>query len=175
MALTLKKRAFIENYLRLWQGDKAAVAAGYSVKTARKIANNLLREARVKSAIEARLAELKMGADEILTRLSEQGRANPGDFFAEDGEPDWEHIRSHGHLIKSISQTRYGWRIEVYDGQNALIQMGRAAGLFTERHVISGELAVKLYANVSPDDWDSQAEHDEAPLPGGTGPTGRLA
>jgi len=162
MALTLKKRAFIEYYLMWFQGTKAATAAGYSIKTAHKIAANLLAEPEVKAAIEARLTELKMGADEVLTRLTEQGRASLGDFFTDEGKLDWEFIKAHGHLVKSIAETKHGYRIELYDGQNALIHMGKAAGLFAERHEISGTLAMKLYDNVSPDDWDTKPDDTAA-------------
>jgi len=162
MALTIQRRAFVEYYLQLWQGDKAAIAAGYSAKSARSKASSILADPEVKALIEERLLEFKMGANEVLTRLTEQGRASLGDFFDEFGKLNWTYIKEHGHLIKSIAETKHGYRIELYDGQNALIHMGKAAGLFAERHEISGTLAMKLYDNVSPDDWDTKPDDTAA-------------
>jgi hypothetical protein len=163
MGLTYKKRAFIEHYLQVWQGDRAAIAAGYSAKSARSKASALLKTPEVQDAIRLRLDELKMGADEVLARLTEQGRANLGDFFDASGQPDWPYIKSHGHLLKSLSETRQGYRLELYDAQNALVQMGKASGLFAEKHEFNAAVALKLYTNVNPDDWD---QSDDERLPG---------
>ena len=155
--LTNKQRRFIEEYLRCFNATQAAIKAGYSQRTAGSIGSENLTKPEIKAEVDRHLAELKMSADEVLTRLTEQGRASVGDFLLDDGSPNWTYIKDHGHLLKSIAQTRHGWRIELYDGQNALIQMGKTHGLFTDRHEISGELALKLYENVSPDDWDNHA------------------
>lgn len=108
------------------------------------------------AAIEARWQAEIMGKTEVLGRLSEQGRVNPGIFFTkkqgiiynkkgaplldEDGNPltqeyediDWDVVREKGHLIKSLARTQYGWKIEMYDGQAALVHMGRHMQLFTD-------------------------------------------
>lgn len=97
-----------------------------------------------------------MGDVEILGRLSEQGRIDIGIFVRErelplrdgDGNPikdndgnimtyatwdiDLEMVKKYGHLIKSISSTRYGPKIEMHDGQTALVHMGRHRKLFTD-------------------------------------------
>lgn len=97
-----------------------------------------------------------MGDVEILGRLSEHGRIDIGIFIRErelplrDGDGnlvkdtdgnvltyatwdiDLEMVKRHGHLIKSISSTRYGPKIEMHDGQTALVQMGRHYKLFTD-------------------------------------------
>lgn len=97
-----------------------------------------------------------MSGVEVLGRLSEQGRIDIGAFIVERDEPirdeegtpirdktgkiltrsgwdiDLEMVKKHGHLIKSISSTRYGPKIELHDGQTALMQMGRHHKLFTD-------------------------------------------
>jgi phage terminase small subunit len=79
--LTDKQRAFIEHYLRHWNATKAAIDAGYSEKrrasSARRTCQNLLfrRQSR------HRLAELKMSADEVLTRLTDQARGSIAPFM----------------------------------------------------------------------------------------------
>lgn len=108
------------------------------------------------AAIEARWGGEIMEQVEILGRLSEQGRMNPDIFFTrksvprldleghpikdEDGnvmtyeivDLDWKAIHEYGHLIKRMEQTRYGWKIELHDVQNALIHMGKHRKLFTD-------------------------------------------
>lgn len=166
MALSRKRQVFLDNYLRTWNGSEAAIAAGYSAKSARVIASNLLALPEVKAEITARLAELKMGTDEVLVRLTEQGRASIGDFFDVRG-PKWDMIQKNGRLVKVIAKTKEGWRLELYDGQAAIIQMGKALGIFAEKHEISGTLALKLYENVSPDDWDKNESIHSQPDPAG--------
>lgn len=54
----------------------------------------------------------------------------------------------------------YKHKIKLYDAQAALVQLGRYHGLFTDKvdHNLSGEVAVKGYMHVSPDDWDETTE-----------------
>jgi len=82
--LTNRERAFVEHYLTgraRWNGAAAARAAGYSTKTAKEQASRLLTKVNVQAAIEARLAELKMGADQVLVLLSEQAGGSLEDFL----------------------------------------------------------------------------------------------
>lgn len=98
-----------------------------------------------------------MGPSEVLARLSEEAQANPARFFIEreitipgehhkDGsvDPDmtiksadlnWEEVRKNGHLIKSISFTQYGPKVELYSVQDALQLMGKHHGQFSERNL----------------------------------------
>jgi len=51
-------------------------------------------------------------------------------------------------LIKKIKETRYGTEIEFYDSQNALIQLGKATGVLTERLDVTSkgeQVQVHLY------------------------------
>jgi len=106
--------------------------------------------------IEEHWRKKVMGEAEILGRLSEHGRIDIGIFIREremplrdgDGNPikdadgnimtyatwdiDLEMVKRYGHLIKSISSTRYGPKIEMHDGQTALVHMGRHRKLFTD-------------------------------------------
>ncbi|HNP71001.1 MAG TPA: terminase small subunit [Kouleothrix sp.] len=86
MALTTKQQAFIEHYLRTWNASQAARDAGYSEKTARAIGAENLTKPDIQAAIQARLSELKMGADEVLTRLTEHARGSMHDFLRVDEE-----------------------------------------------------------------------------------------
>lgn len=81
MALTTKQHAFVEHYLRLWDGAKAARAVSPGAKRPDQIAYEYLRKPEIQEAIQARLAELQMGADEVLTRLTDHARGSMEDFL----------------------------------------------------------------------------------------------
>lgn len=74
MALSNKRRVFIEEYLIDFNGTQAAIRAGYSDKGARVTAHRLLTNANVQEAIEKRINELSMSADEVIVRLTNIAR-----------------------------------------------------------------------------------------------------
>lgn len=87
--LTARQRRFIEEYCvarrragaasgAMFNATQAAIAAGYSKKTAAVIAHQNLRKLHIREAIDARLGELSkrslMQANEILDHLSAMAR-----------------------------------------------------------------------------------------------------
>ena len=72
--LTEKQKAFCENYLIDLNATQAAIRAGYSAKSARQAAWNLLDrpeiQAYIKSRMESKNAELIATQDEILQYLT---------------------------------------------------------------------------------------------------------
>ena len=144
--LTKRQRLFVEYYLQYWDAQKAAIAAGYSETTARAKSYKLVRDCVVGPAIEWRIKEAALGANEVLARLSQQGTANIADFFMyhewtnpstgklmSEMVPNWEVISEKGYLIKEAELSKDGFKIKLYDGQNALIKMGQHHKLFVER------------------------------------------
>lgn len=91
--------------------------------------------------VEARWQSEIMGKTEILGRLSEQGRTSIHEFFNVVGNRvagfNMEKFRTHGHLVKKMSQNETAngtnYALELYDGQNALVTMGKHEKLFTDR------------------------------------------
>jgi phage terminase small subunit len=81
LSLSNKRRAFVEEYLRDFNATQAALRAGYSSRTAYSQGQRLLKNVEIKAAIDERLSELKLSADEVLIGLTEQARANIGVFF----------------------------------------------------------------------------------------------
>jgi phage terminase small subunit len=136
--LSNKQLAFVEEYLCCWNATEAARRAGYSEHTAHVQGSRLLSNAKVQEYIKSRLAEKAMSADEVLTRLAEQARASIGDFIEIDEKGRWKVDLGKAktddklHLIKSLSPTQYGVKVELYDAQAALVHLGRAHGLFTD-------------------------------------------
>jgi hypothetical protein len=138
--LTAKKRRFVEALLTCWNRSQAAREAGY--KNANTAQNRLLKQPEVQAAIEERLRQACIGADETLARLSQQGQLNAADFLLFEDGPEgrvmaginWAEVERRGYLVKSIKYDRKGRpMLEFHDAQNALIQIGRAHGLFLER------------------------------------------
>jgi len=131
MALTVKHQVFISEYLKCWNASEAARRAGYSEHTANEQGSRLLANVSISAEIERRKAEVIMSADEVMARLTEQGRAAYSDYFTTDGTVDLGKLigDSKGHLIKKIKPTKEGLEVEFYDAQAALALLAKANGL----------------------------------------------
>lgn len=141
MSLTNKQRAFVNEYIQCWNATEAARRAGYSEKTARSIGSENLTKPDIKQEIDERIAEMAMGANEALHRLSDMARASIEDFV--DINPNitnavflnFDKARQGGklHLIKKLKYNSNGFpEIELHDAQAALIQIARHLGLFKD-------------------------------------------
>lgn len=75
---------FVEEYIIDLNATQAAIRAGYSKKTAGQIGEQNLKKLEIQQAINERLAEKKekliMKQDEILERLTQQGRREATDY-----------------------------------------------------------------------------------------------
>src|SRR5262249_49301451 len=99
-----REQRFVERYVETNNGTQSAIVAGYSVKSARTIASQLLKRRNIKEAIERRNAELmdelNFTPDRIIRELTKIAGVNSADFLkiAEDGRPhiDFSNVsRSH--------------------------------------------------------------------------------
>lgn len=138
--LPARRQAFVLAYTGAagFNGALAARMAGYSEKTARSIASELLTFPDVRTAVEARLTTLAMSADEVLARLSQQARADISPYLYNRGDRlllDLDGLKAAGlgHLIKEIWETDDGLRVKIHDAQAALVQLGRYHKLFTDQ------------------------------------------
>jgi len=177
--LNEKQIAFVEAYLRLWNATAAAKEAAYSHPGQQ--GERLLKKVEIADYIKARLREAALSADEVLARLSEQARVSIADFVQEgtlpivdkDGnvvgeqqvvEINWAMIKKKGHLIRSITNTRAGPKLELHDAQSALITIGKAHKLFIDR-----EIPVSVNLSVTADDLakarDKAQEHEASLIP----------
>ena len=137
MSLTSKQKAFVEEYLCDFNATRAAERAGYggadNVLGAQ--GSRLLKNVNISKKIKERLAESAMSADEVLMRLSEMARGEHGKYIKPDGCIDLDQLIADGkgYLIKGTKETKYGLQIEFYDAQHALVDIGRAHGIFRDR------------------------------------------
>ena len=141
--LTNKQRVFVEQYLICWNASEAARLAGYSLKTAGSIGSENLKKPEIRRAIDERLKTYQMGADEVIARLSALATADMADFLTASGRGmrlDLKRARELGKLqvIRKYTKTDKGTSIELYDAKDALVQLGRYHGLFTDK--FSGEI-----------------------------------
>lgn len=151
-SLNDKQKLFVANYLRCWNGAKAARDAGYSARSAREQAYDLLTNPLIRAEIEAHLKQAVMSADEVLARLSAQASANVADLIEinADGFASFDFSTAGAtdklHAIKKLKTKRtrridskkQTWEdesveVELYDSQRALEMLGRYHNLFTEK------------------------------------------
>ncbi len=138
MGLNNRQRVFIEEYLRCWNASEAARRAGYKGRANVRGAQ-LLANVSISAAIKARLTELQMSADEVLIRFADQARGSMESFIDPDlGRIDLTKAEQAGklHLIKSFRRSTGKTEtvaIELYDAQNALVQIGRTLGMFVDK------------------------------------------
>lgn len=144
--LSTKQLAFVEHYLQCWSETEAARRAGYA--NPNNNAHRLMVNDGVATAIAARLAELKMSADEVLTRLTEHARGSIAPFLVtnDNGAPTGFNLAPDRplHLVKKVSITDKGISFEIHDSQTALALLGKAHGLFVDRTEVSGPNGVPL-------------------------------
>lgn len=145
-----KQRVFIEEYFKDWNATQAALRAGYSQKSAYSIGQENLKKPEIAKAIEQRISEKAMSADEVLSRLAEHARGNMGDFLdigSMGFEVDLNAAAEKGllHLIKKVRMKTtiindkndrdietHDMEVELYDAQAALVHLGRHHKLFTD-------------------------------------------
>lgn len=155
--LTNKQKVFIDEYLKTWNASEAARRAGYSKKTAYSQGWENLRKPEIKAAIEARLDEVHMSADEALKLQTDIARADIGEIMEATTfgySLDLKKAKETGFtkLIKKIKQKTvtimgkgeeaedteiHTIEIELHDSQTAIRDALKIHGKFTERVDIS--------------------------------------
>lgn len=140
MALTLKRRLFVEYYLGQANGNatEAARLAGYAAPT--HSGYRLLGHPATRALVDQRVETAALTANQVLKLLSEQARGTMHDFvsFDEADQPfiDLKRAEEHGQLqlIRKLSRSRDGRvEIELYDAQAALVHLGRHLKLWTDK------------------------------------------
>lgn len=102
--LNKKQQVFVDEYLKCFNGAEAARRAGYSQKSARQTASDMLAIPYISEQIQARLAEVHMSADEALKLTADIARGDITELLTPLGSVDLDYIREKGlgRLIKKI-------------------------------------------------------------------------
>lgn len=86
--LTAKHQAFVREYLIDGNGTQAAIRAGYSARSARTQAADLLARDDIKAAVEegqkAKVERAQLSADDVMAEVAAVGMARMGDFLRHD-------------------------------------------------------------------------------------------
>lgn len=137
--LNTRHAEFINEYFRLNMNGTRAYQSIYGEdlddNVAAASASQLLRNPKVSEAIDERLRESAMSANEVLARLAEQARGGHDQFVKDNGTVDFKELKQAGkmHLVKSISDTKWGKKVEFYNSQTALNLLGKHLALFVDR------------------------------------------
>ncbi len=153
-ALSDRQRAFVAYYLQGGQsldGSKsrragntylnatqAARQAGYAHPHV--AGSRLLKNVKVRAAIQAHMEELEIRSNEILLREYDIATGSLGDFadvFREVNVPralDRAKELGISHLIKMIKQTNNGVEIQLYDAHEARELLGKRLGLWEQKN-----------------------------------------
>jgi len=154
--LTPFQRRFLIEFLSQPGPPNATTAytnAGGTAKHADRAAYQVRHDPKVKAAIDEFFHQQEMGAREVIARLSQQAKAQYGEYLHYD--PIRDEVRCNledlladglGHLIKKVGYERTGAEtavqvVEFYDAHTALVDVGRYHGLFKD--------SVNLKVNVS--------------------------
>lgn len=159
--LTPKQKLFADLYVgeAHLNATKAAIRAGYSLRSAQQIGSENLLKPVISSYIEKRLDALTMPSKEILVGLTNEAKGSIADILDDDGTFNYEKMIKRGSdkllkklkVKKTIRRTKDGeeteeisHEFEMYDAQAAKVHIGKAHGLFIEKHELSIKNVSKL-------------------------------
>lgn len=155
-SLSPKHQLFVDKYLELLPqdahkaGTRAAIAAGYSERSAAVAATRLLKNDNVAAEIKARQARQAVKADEALAFLGEIMRVDPDDFLTLPGTfpyVDLAKVRRLGktRMIKKLKvRGDGGIEIEWHNAQKANETVLRVLGLLKEGNTFNFTFNVSI-------------------------------
>ena len=140
-ALPVNHAAFVAEYLVDSNGTAAAKAAGFTAKSAHSQATRMLRNAKVRRAIEEgqRLRSQRLGitADRIAVEVAKIAFADITDIVTIEGgqmrvKDTAELTQQQSAAISEISETNTGLRVKLHSKVAALENLGKQLGLIDQ-------------------------------------------
>lgn len=136
--LTYKQRLFVSYYLGVSNGNAtdAARRAGYG--SPETLGRRLVRKGTIRAAIDARLDEVALTSDEILSRLSDIATGSLEQFIEvrDDGGYQLNLTKAKRkrrlHCLKKIKQGQFGVELVMHDPLNALDKLGKYRRLWSD-------------------------------------------
>lgn len=120
--LTKKERIFADEYVKTTNGTQSAITAGYSEKTARSKASQLLTKVNVRQYIDAVMNERSKNtiatADEVLEYLT--------------------------RVVRGEEKDAFGLDVSVADKTKAAELLGKRHMLFTDKVKLSAEVEIDI-------------------------------
>jgi phage terminase small subunit len=163
--LTPKQQRFADEWLIDMNGTAAAIRAGYSVKSAEVTASKLLRNAKVRAYIDARMAELSrrtgVNQERIIRELARIAFVNPPEvvdmdearIMATATEDDTAAIASvKVKTIPTENGTGIEREIRFADKIKALELLGKRFGMWIDKQQVDVQGAVQIVDDVPRDE-----------------------
>lgn len=151
--LTEKQRNFVAEYVETFNATKAAIAAGYSEKTAYSMGHQNLKKLEIKTAI--REFQKEMQVEISPARLVEEyinlAMVDPADFYDKNGDflpvpkmPRRARMALQGTdlAVSSIgdNETIVTKKIKWQDRKSVLDSLARSMGMFIDKQEVTGSL-----------------------------------
>ena len=147
--LTEKQKRFVQEYLVDLNATAAAKRAGYSEKSASRIAVELLNKTQVSAEIQKQQAKrqkrVEITQEKVLEELAAIAFANGADFATVNQNgivritPTSELPDEKRKAIASIKEGQYGTEIKTYDKVRALELLGKHLGVFDSNNGVAAE------------------------------------
>lgn len=174
LKLTPKQRLFVQEYLIDLNATQAAIRAGYSIKNAEFQAHCLLKNPKVKQAIELAMYEreqrTKVTQDRVIEELAKIAFINPTDVINEyDASLHNGATREDTAAISSIRVRRIPSKdgmgiereIKLHDKIRALELLGKHLGLFNDKLNITADAVVRIVDDLSDSKDDAMEINSE--------------
>jgi phage terminase small subunit len=154
---TAKQKAFIREYLKDLNATQAALRAGYSERTAKRIGSENFAKPPIKQEIEKALAKraekTEVSAEWLLKRLAAEASADVRDLYNEDGTlksvHDWPLIWRQGLITGMHVETKRKdkgtvTKLKLSDRVKRLEMIGKHIGVqaFKEKFEHTGEVTI---------------------------------
>jgi len=165
MALNARQQLFAEEYAANPNATKAAIAAGYSARSAGQIGERLLKNDEIASAVEKakaeRLKRIGVNGDRVLEEFARLAFLDVRKLFNSDGtmkrldEIDADVAAAIAGLevvaLNNGDGEQVGTlrKIRLADKLSALEKLGKYLGLFKERVEVSGDAKNPLVALIA--------------------------
>lgn len=161
--LTSKQQQFVKEYLVDLNATQAAIRAGYSSKTANRIATENLSkpvlQAAIQEAMRERSERTQITQDMVLQELAKIGFADLKSVvsWTKDGKitvkPSDE---VDGTIVSEISETEINYgdyikrtkKVKLHDKLRALEMVGRHLGMFRDNININAEVGVQIIDDI---------------------------
>jgi phage terminase small subunit len=146
-----KQERFVQEYLVDLNATQAAIRAGYSKKTAASIGAENLIKPEIAVAITKGKAELAketgVTAKNVIAEMARVGFANMQDYLdlSDPENPTIDLSKITPEQASTIAETRVERKgiqrrvtIKLHDKLNALVNLGKHLGLFSDKHLHGG-------------------------------------
>lgn len=168
--LTNKQKKFIDEYLIDLNASAAARRAGYSAKTANRIASENLAKPHIQAAIQKAMQErekrTKITQDNVLEELAKIGFADIKDFLSyrtektlidisDEGEKVYGYQQIvnakpseevDGAVVNEISIGKDGtFKFKMNDKMKALEMIGRHLGMWNDKLQLGGDIEIDVH------------------------------